>query len=160
MAAVHNCRMKSLSRLLLLVVVLGAACDRSAAKHRGPQELETVEVTGGPDAELSTDFDAQARQVAIEVGGVLPSDFPSDLPVFSPSSVVDFGQLPTGRSFVEVDSPVPVAEVRSSLASQLQRSGWSVEAIGDAGNTYSKGSHRVHLTLTDLTAATRIRYEY
>ena len=35
-----------------------------------------------------------------------------------------------------------------------------VHAIGDAGNTYSKGGHRVRLTLTDLTSATRIRYEY
>jgi hypothetical protein len=152
--------MKSLSKLLVVVIVLGAACDRSAPKQQKIKELETVEVGGGPDAALTTELDQKARQVAIEVGGVLPSDFPSDLPVFSPSSVVDFGQLPTGGGFVEVDSPVPVDEVRSSLATLLQRSGWSVEAIGDAGNTYSKGGHRVRLTLTDLTSATRIRYEY
>jgi hypothetical protein len=35
-----------------------------------------------------------------------------------------------------------------------------VESIGDSGNTYSKGGKRVRLTLTDLTSATRIRYEY
>ena len=145
---------------LVAAVILVPACDRSAPKQQKFQELETVEVGGGPDAELTTELDEKARQVAVEVGGVLPSDFPSDLPVFLPSSVVDFGQLPAGGSFVEVDSPVPVDEVRSSLASQLQRSGWSVEAIGGASNTYSKGGHRVRLTLTDLTSATRIRYEY
>ena len=156
----HNWRMRNVLILLTGVGIVIAGCDRSAPKQQKPQELETVEVGGGLDAELTTELDQKARQVAIEVGGVLPSDFPSDLPVFSPSSVVDFGQLPSGGGFVVVDSPVPVDEVRSSLASQLQRSGWGVESIGDTGNTYSKGGKRVRLTLTDLTSATRIRYEY
>ena len=152
--------MRVLSKLVLIVLVSSVACDRTAPKQEKLEELETVEVGAGHDADLTTENDETARRVETRTGGVLPSDFPADLAVLSPSSVVDYGQLATGRSFVEVDTPVPLGEVRSSLAAQLQRSGWSVVAIGDAGNTYTKGGRRVQLILTDLTSATRIRYEY
>lgn len=156
----HNCRMRVFSELSLVLLVSFFGCDRTTPKQQRFKELETVEVGAGQDAGLTTESDERARPVESQTGGVLPSDFPSDVPVFFPSSIVDFGQRGSGRSFVEVDTPVPLDEARSSLAAQLQRSGWSVEAIGDAGNTYSKGGRWIQLILTDLTSGTRIRYEY
>jgi len=139
----------------LLLVISLAACDRSAAKPDKPKDLETVDIGGGLDAELTTEFDEREKQVEIDIGGVLPSDFPSEMPVFSPSSIIDFGP-----GFVEVDSLVPAAEVRSTLGARIQRSGWTVDSIGDGGSVYSRGSHRVRVVVRDAGSGTRIRYEY
>lgn len=140
---------------VLPVLILLYACDRSAPEKREPEPLETVEIGGGPDATLTTEFDERAKRVEIDMGGVLPSNFPQDMPVFSPSSVVDFGP-----GYVELDSPVPVGEVRSSLGAQIQRSGWAVESIGDGGSMYSRNGLRVRVVLSDPGSGTRIRYEY
>lgn len=139
---------------VLLVIGL-PACDRSAAKPDKPKELETIDVDGGLDAELTIEFDERAKQVEIDIGGVLPSDFPSEMPVFSPSSIIDFGP-----GFVEVDSAVSAAEVRSTLGARIQRSGWAVDSIGDGGSVYSRGGHRVRVVVREVGSGTRIRYEY
>lgn len=144
--------------VLITVVVL--ACGRSEPKAKKPKELETVDVGEGYDAGLSTDTDQRERRIKSDIGGVLPSDFPADMPIFSPSSIVDFGQPGSSGSFVVVDTPVPRAEVTSSLGTRIQRSGWTVESIGENGNTYAREGRRVRVILTDLGTGTRIRYEY
>ena len=141
--------------LLTLAVSLLIGCQRSRGGERRPVEIETVDVDSGYDAELTTEADERARQVQIDLGGVLPSDFPAELPIFSPSSVVDFGP-----GYVEVDTPVPESEVRSSIAAQLERSGWTVGTIGGAGNTYNRDGVTVRIGLSAIGSGTRIRYEY
>lgn len=139
----------------VLVLVVLTACDRSAGKPDEPKELETVDVDGGFDAELTTEFDERAKQVEIDLGGVLPSDFPPDMPVFAPSSIIDLGE-----GFIEVDTAVPTSEVQTSLGAQIQRAGWSVDSIGDGGSVYSREGRRVRVLVTDVGSGTRIRYEY
>ena len=139
---------------LLLVIGL-SACERSAGKSDRAEELETVDVGGGLDAGLTTEFDERAKRVEIDMGGVLPSDFPPAMPVFSPSSIVDFGQ-----GFVEIDTPVPAGEVRSALGAQIQRSGWAVDSIGDGGSVYTREGHRVRVVVAEAGSGARIRYEY
>jgi len=139
-----------------LVLLIGLqACSRSAEKPDKPKELETVDVGAGLDAELTTEFDERAKQVEIGLGGVLPSDFPPEMPVFSPASVVDFGP-----GFVELDTSVAAAAVRSSLGKQIQRSGWAVDSVGDGGSLYSRGGYRVRVVVNDAGSGARIRYEY
>ncbi len=140
--------------VLLLAIGL-PACDRSAGESDRPNELETVDVGGGLDADLTTEFDEKARQVEIDLGGVLPSDFPPEMPVFSPSSVIDFGP-----GFVEIDTPVPAAEARSTLGAQIQRSGWAVDSIGEGGSVYTREGHRVRVVVAEAGSGARIRYEY
>lgn len=148
---------KTLLSVLACVLVLSASvgCDRSGSTPDRPKELETVEVGGGVDAELTTEYDERAKRVEIEIGGVLPSDFPPEMPVFAPSSIVDFGP-----GFVEVDTPVSTNEVQTSLGGQIQRSGWAVDSVGDGGSVYSRAGQRVRVVMTDLGSGTRIRYEY
>jgi len=140
---------------VVLVLIVVTACDRSAPRPKKEKELETVDIGGGFDAGLSTDSDERAKQVTIDVGGVLPSDFPSEMPLFSPSSIVDFGP-----GFVEVDTSVPAGEVGSSLGALAQRAGWSVDSIGGGTSTYVRGEQRVKVQLTEIGSGTRIRYEY
>jgi hypothetical protein len=139
----------------VLVLVALPACDRSAGNSGETKPLETVDVDGGFDAGLTTDFDERAKPVEIDMGGVLPSDFPQEMPVFSPSSIIDFGP-----GFVEVDTPVPVTEVQTSLGVQIRRAGWAVDSIGDGGSVYTRGAYRVRVLVRDAGTGTRIRYEY
>jgi hypothetical protein len=93
------------------------------------------------------------------MAGILPSDFPSDIPVFSPSSLVDFGS-PGVERYVELDTPAPIRGVRASLEAQLASAGWS--GSGPSGETllFSKAGRQLRVVLEDLSAGTRIRYEY
>ena len=147
-----------LSALLVPVVFLG--CSRSEPEPKKPKDLETVDIGAGYDAGLSTSADKRERRVESELGGVLPSDFPADMPIFSPSNIVDFGQPGGSGRFVVVDTPVPRSEVTSSLGARIERAGWAVESVGEGGNTYSNEGRRVRVILTDLGSGTRIRYEY
>ena len=138
---------------LQLLLVLG--CARSQTDQRRPREIETVDVGSGYDAELTTEEDERARHVELDMGGVLPSDFPGDLPVFTPSSIVDFGP-----GFVEVDTPVPESEVRSSIGPQLERSGWTVAASDTDAMTFRRSGRSVQIHLSPIGSGTRIRYVY
>lgn len=141
--------------LALSIAIVSLGCDRSGPEKEEPMELETVDVGGGPDAGLTTDFDEKAKRVEIDMGGVLPSDFPEGMPIFSPSSVVDLGP-----GFVEMDTPVPLSEVRSSLGTQIQRAGWTVDSIGEEGSLYRRNGQQVRVELLDPGSGTRIRYRY
>lgn len=146
--------MRRLAAAVLVSIGL-MACEPSAENAKAPKELETVDIGDGFDAGLTTEFDEKARQAAIELGGVLPSDFPAAMPTLSPASVVDFGP-----GFVELDTPLPFSEAQSSLGGQIQRAGWTIDSIGEGGSLYSRDGRKVRVTLTAAGTGTRIRYEY
>lgn len=123
-------------------------------------ELETVDVGPPLDAELSTEGDLQAVERAAQISGLVPGGVPPDLPLFIPSSVVDFGDLAGGRAFVELDTGQAPAVVQRWLGEHLPAAGWTIGAIGDAVVEADKGSRRVAFRLTDLAPGTRIRLEY
>ena len=113
------------------------------------------------DAELSTEDDLKAvERASPSIFGLLPGDVPSDLPVFSPSSVVDFGQLGGGRAYVELDAGARRDAVRAWLGTRLPAAGWSIGAIGDTVVQAHRGPESVEYRLTDLGSGTRIRLEY
>ena len=160
----HEAMQKSLepARLgasaLVLLVGLVVACAPQVPEE--PVELETVDVELPIDAELSTEGDLQAVARAAQISGLVPGDVPPDLPLFVPSSVIDFGGPTGGRSFVELDAGAAPAEVRSWLGTRLPAAGWTVGAIGDDLVQAHKGARRIDYRLTDLTPGTRIRLEY
>lgn len=152
--------MSSRGYVLLSLLVFAACGGKTAPGGDGSEALETVEVDEGPEAGLTTEFDEYAApRPSSEMAGVLPSDFPSDVPVFSPSSVVDFGSPDTQR-YVELDTSAPTEGVRAALISQLSEAGWSSSsATGDA-MVFTKAGHRLRVVLEGLSGGTRIRYEY
>lgn len=144
---------------ILLLIALVAACSPPAPEE--PVELETVDVELPIDAELSTENDLKAVKRAAEaISGLVPGDVPSDLPLFSPSSVVDFGDAGGGRSYVELDTGARPDAVRRWLGERLPAAGWSVGAIGDALVEAHKGPATVEYRLSGLGSGTRIRLEY
>ena len=147
--------------LALAAVLAGgalAACQPPAADE--PLVIETEEVAPPIDAELSTEGDLKAAREAVQISGVVPGDVPPGLPIFVPSSVVDFGGPVGGRAYVELDTAERPAVVRRWLAERLPGAGWKIGAIGDNLVEAEKGPSRVAYRLTDLAPGTRIRLEY
>jgi len=155
----HKPRTSRISVLLLAVALL-VAIGCQGSKDRGRAEkLDTVDVGEGFDAGLTTAYDAQAKQVGPEVSGVLPQGFPRDLPLYTPSSLVDFGEADAGMHYLEFDTSDSAAVVRRRLQADLSKSGWR-PLSADLATSFVKGDRQVGLTIRDLSPGARIRYVY
>lgn len=141
----------SLAIVLLLVTLLGCGGEESFGDDEHPPPDRTVDVP--PLLEVPIDDDPREAPRRVELVGVLPSDFPPDLPIHLPSSVVDFGP-----GTVELLSGSSPAQVRASLRSRLETAGWGV--AGD-GSSYrlSKNGRSVTLSIRGGQGTT-YRYEY
>ena len=146
-----------ITSLLLSCVWIGC---RQPANDQGITELETVEVGAAPDAELSTELDEQAKRIVVESSGVLPTDIPLDVPIYSPASLVDFGKAAENRNFVAVDTSAAVARVRDQVTSELTASGWKIDSASDSNLEFGKDGAALTVLLEDLKQGTRLRYEY
>ncbi len=139
--------------LTLLSVACPAPPDSSE-----PAVLHTVEVGGAIDEELDT-TDDRVGYVSVEsFGGVLPVDYPPDLPVYTPSSLIDFGSE-DGR-YVELTTPDPPDTVRERLSHQLEAAGW--RSSGSAGSrwTVSKEERSALILITGDSSGSEIRIDY
>jgi len=108
-----------------------AACSRGPAKSSSA-ELETVDVADQPDARASLDGDAVARPVGLPAGGIagaLPADFPREVPLPSPSSLVDFASG-GGETSVTLAIDLPPEPVRASYLRQLAAAGFAEQSDG------------------------------
>ena len=117
------------------VLLMLAACgDRRAAKPA--TELGTVEVTAKPDAAASLDADTVARPVGTgsAVAGALPLEFPRDVPLPKPSSLIDF----SGRSVILEVGGSP-AEALADYSRRLRDAGFGAEP----GGRWRRGTRRL-----------------
>jgi len=145
---------------MLGLLVMGACGRKPTPGSDASKPLEIVEVDEGPEAGFTTANDEfAAPRPTQEMAGILPSDFPSDVPVFSPSSLVDFGS-PGAERFVELDTSAPITGVRASLESQLSNAGWSSSGSTDDAMVFVKAGRQLKVIVKDLSAGTRIRYVY
>jgi hypothetical protein len=135
----------------LLAAALLAACGNPSAEKR-EKPLETVDVTDQPDASatLETDTVARPRTDGERVAGVLPADFPRDVPLPVPSSLVDFSP----RS-VTLEVQRARAAARDGYFAELRAAGF--RALADDG--WQKGARRLRVTFADASGATRITLE-
>ena len=145
---------------LAVIAILLAGCGQTPAARRGIGDVETVEVDAGPGAELTTEFDEQAQQLDSSLAGVVPEDFPEDVPIYTPSSLVDFGEIREGWRYLEFDTAKTPPAVRAKLKTGLVDNGWLPSTAGGGVESYLKGGRRLGINLSDLHPGTRIRYEY
>ncbi len=146
--------------LVFMVLMLVAHGCGKPASDQGITELDTVEVGAAPDSGLSTEFDEQARQVVSESAGVLPTDIPLDVPIHSPSSLVDFGEASEQRRYVAVDTSANVSRVRGQVISKLASAGWELSNEADPRLEFNKAGNSLIVVVEDLEPGTRLRYEY
>ena len=77
--------------LASLVLALGACSPAPPPAAERAPELATVEVSAAPDAAYSiADDKVERRANPNAIAGALPDGFPTDIPVYLPSSLVDF----------------------------------------------------------------------
>lgn len=142
---------------LLLGAMLLGGCPASDSPEGG--EIEVIEVEPAPTTLLTTLYDEQATQRHDAFSGVLPSDFPADLPLYDPSNLTDFGS-DGGARYVLMFTPDAATMVRDRMQVELARSGWAQIEGDDVRGTYRRGSHAVILDIRDANPGTEIRVEY
>lgn len=123
------------------------------------EELETIDVEPGVEIEIADDQKAAVRKP--QLVGVLPTDFPADLPLYLPSSLVDYGRDDAGR-YISLLTPHGIDRVRGALPALLRDGGWRLS--GDLGRsgaaTLTKGSRQVGLRIENGRPGTLCRYTY
>jgi hypothetical protein len=108
---------------------------------------------------MTTTYDIVAPERRDAFSGVLPSDFPADLPLYNPSNLTDFGSEGGGR-FVLLFTPDAATMVRDGMRGELARSGWALIDGNDERGTWRRGSRSVILDIQDARPGTEIRIEY
>ncbi len=139
--------------VLLLGLLLAAGCGGGPAEEQ-QRQLEAVDVTPAPSFDI--DNDPQEPDPAAVLVGVLPSDFPADLPLYLPASLVDFGAAGGGRRSVSLLSPHPIARVGPGIRALLAEKGWSNDGQGG----FRKGTRQVRLHLENARPGTTYSFEY
>ncbi len=151
-------RARSRSGLLFagLLSLIVSSCHGPAEKQR--DEIKTVDVP--PLLTFDVEQDPQEAQRVPELAGVLPGDFPSDLPLYAPSSLIDFGSTEGGPRYVVLLSPHTRPRVAGELEKLLRESGWVVEPGPSSSQWLRKDGYRVRLVFEDSSPGARYRIEY
>ncbi len=145
-------------KALGLLVALLAPLALAGCRDTPPKPIETVDID--PGIVVDTSADPQARERKAGLVGILPGDFPPDLPLYIPASLIDFGETETGRLTVSLLSPDRVSKVRRGLYAQLREKGWVTAAGNGDLVALRKGRQRVWLHLADGRPGTLYRFEY
>jgi hypothetical protein len=143
---------------VLAVLAASGSCARESAAPPERGELETVDVAPALDAAASIAGDVvERRPVAPEggVAGVLPEGFPRDVPLPTPSSLVDFGPGPRGGTSVTLEVAVPPAAALAACEARLRAAGFV--AAGDG--VWTRGSRRVAVGVEPFAGVARLTLE-
>lgn len=141
--------------ILCLVGLVGCSPE-SRVEEAALEPLETEDVRAPIDASVTTEYDIQARSSRESVGSRLPDDFPRDLPLYSASSVINYGPAEADRRFVELSVPAQPNSVERRYNAQLEAAGWR---RGDAG-AFERQGRRIVVTYRQGTPGTWVRIEY
>ena len=145
--------------LVLIAGVIAFSCKPSAERSR--IELTTVDVQPEIDVALTTAYDETAVVHGDGLSGVLPGDFPRDIPLYMPSSLIDMGSSKTGRPFIVLATPDGREKVYRSLADKLTNAGWSVvDTESSELEIFGRESRRVWIRVQTSGALTEILVEY
>ncbi len=132
---------------VMLAMALGfAACD-------GPSDARPDTIDVPPRLEVSTADDPQAVRRSPGLIGVLPGDFPDDLPIYLPASLTDFGTV-EGRRSVTLFSPHATSRVRRGFEALLGDRGWTATDEGAGRLLLRKGSRHAWLRLENAKPGT------
>jgi len=145
------------SRTLVMGLALAALAAAGCPGTQDGKNVDTVDVAAG--LEVPTDSDPKAPPEIARLTGALPSDFPRDLPVHLPASVLDFGTGADGLRWVSLISSDGGDRVRTATEARLRAAGWSLSESGGA-LVVRKGERRARLLLEEARPGTLMRYEY
>lgn len=154
----HDPSRKALGAGSIALATLLALASCGGGEVTEMEELETVDVT--PALEVDTSEDPQGRARSAELVGILPGDFPADLPLYLPASLIDFDETASGRPTVSLLTPEGISTVRRVLFARAREQGWTA-ASGDGGAiVLRKGGRTALLRLEEARPGTVYRFEY
>lgn len=145
--------LRTLGFLAALAILAGCG-GKNGEAEAAPKAPETVDIA--PALQPPTVDDVQAAPPRKGLVGVLPNDFPRELPIYLPSSVIDFGKQ-DGRRFVLLQSPDPRPGVEAWLRQAVAGAGFRVEGQGRL--QLRKGDKRYTLSFAGQ-GTSEFRYEY
>jgi hypothetical protein len=148
---------RQMPHMLLLLAFALAACAPEAETADGQKAPETVDV--GPAVDVDPDRDQVAVKPKVSLVGVLPDDFPKDVPVYIPSSVTDFGRS-GGKRFVLLQAPHDRAQVEAGWRSLLSQQKVRVEAAGGRWRLLRGQRVAASAAFAKISGGTEIRIEY
>ena len=146
--------------LSLALLILG--CPAADPGAEGDDGFETRDVGSGVDSQIRPEDDAQPtpREV-ISLVGMLPSDFPDDVWVYEPSSIVDLPAPASEERFIVFKARETLPIVAAKLDARLAADGWSGSSLrGGHPVIFRKGERTVVVGLVDEREETSIRVEY
>lgn len=150
------CLRRSLQTAVLLAAAAACSPAPPPASEKTP-DLPTVEVTAAPDAAYSTEGDrVEQRANPNAMAGALPDGFPADIPLYRPSSLVDFTPRPEGGATVVFATPADAATVSSAMRQKLRAAGWQA----GAADAWTKPGRKLRLTIQSTAAGARFRIEF
>jgi len=143
---------------LALMVTLLAACARESAPPPAADGLETVEVAPAIDAGASLEGDVVEPRRAAPAGGVagvMPEGFPTDVPLPTPSSLVDFGPGPRGGASVTLEVASAPAAALAAYETQLRAAGF----VEDEPDVWIRGKRRIAVAVAPFAGVARLTIE-
>jgi len=146
---------RSAAALLAALALVPACARREDAAPGTGGKLDTVEVTAQPDAGASLENEPVEARRAAPAGGIagaLPENFPRDVPLPTPSSLVDFvaGAGSDPALTLELQSAPDAA--RRAYEAQLAAAGFEPGGEG----LWTRGARRLRISVTDFAGAARI----
>ncbi|HVR28890.1 MAG TPA: hypothetical protein VMS86_05090 [Thermoanaerobaculia bacterium] len=141
------------------VLAASAGC-RGGEPTADGAAIEAVDVGEPIDSQIRPEEDERAEVRARGLLGVLPGDFPSDLWVYEPASIVDFGAAEPGRSYIALRTVAAPAEVSRRFQAEERKRGWQVAVVASTLLTFSKDGRLVEAELEQRGNETWIRIEY
>jgi hypothetical protein len=143
------------------VMAFAIACSQPPAQPPAPAELTTEDVAAAPDASADLSGDGVPRpssRPAAGLAGVLPSDFPTGVPLPIGGSVVDFGSGDAG-SHVVLRYREPSRDLVAELRRRLTAAGYRLTEAGEE-ITAERGSEHLRFTVASVGSASELRVSY
>ena len=147
-----------LQRAAIFVAMLAlAGCGQQSADAGGGGKAAPETVDVAPPLSVNTEGDVKAAPPKKGMVGILPSDFPRDLPIYIPSSVIDFGKK-DGKRFVVLQSQDGRGAVEAWLRQAAGAAGYRVGGSGGR-MSLTKGEKRFDLIVSG-SGTSEFRYQY
>ena len=153
-------RSGAVGALSLSLLILG--CPAAEPDVEEDETFDTADVGSGVDSQIRPEDDAQPtpREV-ISLVGMLPSDFPDDVWVYEPSSIVDLPSASSQERYIVFRARESLPEVAGKMRARLEADGWSGGSLDGAEPVaFRKGERRILVELVDEREETSIRVEY
>ena len=141
------------------VLFLGAACSRDSVDSEN-EVLEETRVGEPVDSLIDIENDIRGEARIDALIGMLPGDFPADLWVYEPATVLDFAGVADDDRWVVLQARQELAIVLERFDRRLAADGWVGTGLGPKPSVYRKDSRSARIAVAEEAGEVLIRMEW